>query len=139
MRRRHHEFRHHEFRQFDPGALDPPSLGRREVQIRDMSFQQSIGPSVNDNMTAHRRTPSLAPPFVAFPLFLAALEARIHLRLKLLHDLCDFSLTCINSAYFGRIFLGKIKKCKRIALRADKTDQSFEAMICLASPVTNSG
>jgi transposase len=35
-------------------------------------------------------------------------------------------------------FFGKIKEFKRIALRADKTDQSFEAMIYLAAAITNS-
>jgi transposase len=35
-------------------------------------------------------------------------------------------------------FFCKIKEFKRIALRADKTDQSFEAMIYLAAAITNS-
>ena len=35
-------------------------------------------------------------------------------------------------------FFCKLKEFKRIALRADKTDQSFEAMIYLASAVINS-
>ncbi len=35
-------------------------------------------------------------------------------------------------------FFGKLKEFKRIALRADKTDQSFEAMIYLAAAITNS-
>ena len=35
-------------------------------------------------------------------------------------------------------FFGKIKKFKRIAMRADKTDQSFASMIHLAAAVTNS-
>ena len=35
-------------------------------------------------------------------------------------------------------FFGKLKEFKRIALRADKTDQSFAAMIYLAAAVTNS-
>jgi hypothetical protein len=33
---------------------------------------------------------------------------------------------------------GKLKKSKRIAMRADKTDQSFSAMIYLAAAVINS-
>ena len=35
-------------------------------------------------------------------------------------------------------FFGKLKEFKRIAHRADKTDQSFEAMIYLAAAITNS-
>ena len=35
-------------------------------------------------------------------------------------------------------FFGKIKEFKRIAMRADKTDQSFEAAIYLAAAVINS-
>ena len=35
-------------------------------------------------------------------------------------------------------FFGKLKEFKRIALRADKTDQSFAAMIYLAAAVINS-
>jgi transposase len=35
-------------------------------------------------------------------------------------------------------FLCKLKEFKRIALRSDKTDQSFEAMIHLAAAVINS-
>ena len=35
-------------------------------------------------------------------------------------------------------FFGKLKEFKRIALRADKTDQSFTAMIRLAAAVINS-
>ena len=35
-------------------------------------------------------------------------------------------------------FFGKLKEFKRIALRANKTDQSFEAMIYLAAAITNS-
>jgi transposase len=35
-------------------------------------------------------------------------------------------------------FFCKLKEFKRIALRADKTDQSFQAMIYLASAVINS-
>ena len=35
-------------------------------------------------------------------------------------------------------FFGKLKEFKRIALRADKTDQSFKAMIHLAAAVINS-
>ena len=35
-------------------------------------------------------------------------------------------------------FFGKLKEFKRIALRADKTDQSFQAMIYLAAAITNS-
>jgi len=35
-------------------------------------------------------------------------------------------------------FFGKLKEFKRIALRADKTDQSFAAMIHLAAAVINS-
>ena len=35
-------------------------------------------------------------------------------------------------------FFGKLKEFKRIALRADKTDQSFKAMITLAAAVINS-
>jgi transposase len=35
-------------------------------------------------------------------------------------------------------FFGKLKEFKRIALRADKTDQSFSAMIHLAAAVINS-
>jgi transposase len=35
-------------------------------------------------------------------------------------------------------FFGKLKEFKRIALRADKTDQSFESMIYLAAAITNS-
>ena len=35
-------------------------------------------------------------------------------------------------------FFAKLKEFKRIALRADKTDQSFEAMIYLAAAVINS-
>ena len=35
-------------------------------------------------------------------------------------------------------FFCKRKECKRIASRADKTDQSFEAMIHLAAAVINS-
>jgi transposase len=35
-------------------------------------------------------------------------------------------------------FFGKLKEFKRIALRADKTDQSFSAMIHLAAAITNS-
>ena len=35
-------------------------------------------------------------------------------------------------------FFGKLKEFKRIALRADKTDQSFKAMIYLAAAVINS-
>ncbi len=35
-------------------------------------------------------------------------------------------------------FFCKIKEFNRIALRADKTDQSFEAMIYLAAAITNS-
>lgn len=34
-------------------------------------------------------------------------------------------------------FFGKLKEFKRIAMRADKTDQSFEAMIYLAATVIN--
>ena len=35
-------------------------------------------------------------------------------------------------------FFGKLKEFKRIALRAEKTDQSFAAMIHLAAAVINS-
>ena len=35
-------------------------------------------------------------------------------------------------------FFCKLKEFKRIALRADKTDQSFEAMIYLAAAIINS-
>ena len=35
-------------------------------------------------------------------------------------------------------FFGKLKEFKRIAMRADKTDQSFEAAIFLAAAVVNS-
>ena len=35
-------------------------------------------------------------------------------------------------------FFCKLKEFKRIAMRADKTDQSFEAMIYLAAAVINS-
>ena len=35
-------------------------------------------------------------------------------------------------------FFGKLKEFKRIALRADKTDQSFAAMIHLAAAIINS-
>ncbi len=35
-------------------------------------------------------------------------------------------------------FFGKLKEFKRIALRADKTDQSFTAMIRLAAALINS-
>jgi transposase len=35
-------------------------------------------------------------------------------------------------------FFGKLKEFKRIAMRADKTDQSFAAMIHLAAAVINS-
>ena len=35
-------------------------------------------------------------------------------------------------------FFGKLKQFKRIALRADKTDQSFQAMIYLAAAIINS-
>ena len=35
-------------------------------------------------------------------------------------------------------FFGKLKEFKRIALRADKTDQSFAAMIYLAAAIINS-
>ena len=35
-------------------------------------------------------------------------------------------------------FFGKLKDFKRIAMRADKTDQSFEAMIYLCSAIINS-
>lgn len=35
-------------------------------------------------------------------------------------------------------FFGKLKEFKRLALRADKTDQSFAAMIHLAAAVINS-
>ena len=35
-------------------------------------------------------------------------------------------------------FFGKLKEFKRIALRSDKTDQSFAAMICLVAAVINS-
>ena len=35
-------------------------------------------------------------------------------------------------------FFGKLKEFKRIAMRADKTDQSFSAMIHLAAAVINS-
>jgi hypothetical protein len=134
--------RHHELHQFDPRALGPPSLGRGQAQIRDMGYQRSVGPSVNDDMTAHGPTPSLAPPYsVASPfLFAAASESgALQSETKLLHDLCDFSVTCINPPHFliENIF-GKIKEFKRIALRAGKTDQSFEAMICLAASLTNS-
>ena len=35
-------------------------------------------------------------------------------------------------------FFGKLKEFKRIAMRRDKTDQSFEAMIYLATAVIHS-
>ncbi len=35
-------------------------------------------------------------------------------------------------------FFGKLKEFKRIAMRADKTDQSFSAMIHLSAAVINS-
>ena len=35
-------------------------------------------------------------------------------------------------------FFGKIKEFRHIAFRADKSDQSFKAMIYLTAPVTNS-
>jgi transposase len=35
-------------------------------------------------------------------------------------------------------FFGKLKEFKRIAMRADKTDQSFKALIYLAAAVINS-
>ena len=35
-------------------------------------------------------------------------------------------------------FFGKLKEFKRIAMRADKTDQSFKAMIHLAATLINS-
>ena len=35
-------------------------------------------------------------------------------------------------------FFGKLKEFKRIALRADKTDQSFKAMIYLTAAIVNS-
>jgi transposase len=38
----------------------------------------------------------------------------------------------------GAFFSGLLKEFKRIALRADKTDRSFEAVIYLCSAVINS-
>jgi len=35
-------------------------------------------------------------------------------------------------------FFAKLKEFKRIAMRADKTDRSFKALICLAAAVINS-
>ncbi len=35
-------------------------------------------------------------------------------------------------------FFGRLKECKRIAMRAAKTDQSFSSMIYLAAAVINS-
>ncbi|HEY1857896.1 MAG TPA: IS5/IS1182 family transposase, partial [Acidocella sp.] len=35
-------------------------------------------------------------------------------------------------------FFAKLKEFKRIAMRSDKTDQSFKAMVYLASAVINS-
>ena len=35
-------------------------------------------------------------------------------------------------------FFGKLKEFKRIAMRADKTDKSFKAIIYLAAAVINS-
>ena len=35
-------------------------------------------------------------------------------------------------------FFGRLKEFKRIAMRADKTDQSFTSMIYLAAAVINS-
>ena len=35
-------------------------------------------------------------------------------------------------------FFGKLREFKRIAMRADKTDQSFSAMIYLAAAIMNS-
>jgi transposase len=35
-------------------------------------------------------------------------------------------------------FFGKLKEFKRIAMRCDKTDSSFEAMICLATAIIHS-
>jgi len=36
------------------------------------------------------------------------------------------------------LFFGKLKKFKRIAMRADKTDQGFAAIVHLAAAVINS-
>jgi hypothetical protein len=113
---------HHEFRQLDPRALDPPSLGRGQAQIRDMGFQRSVGPSVNDDMTAHNPTPSLAPPYSVSSPFLFPTRIRseeLQSQTKLLRDLCDFSVTCINPPHFliENVF-GTIKEFKRIAHRA---------------------
>ena len=49
--------------------------------------------------------------------------------------------TCSNSKgrHLIENFFYKLKEFKRITLRADKTDQSFAAMIHLAAAIINSG
>jgi transposase len=49
---------------------------------------------------------------------------------------CDFEM--YKWRHLVENFFCKLKEFKRIALRADKTDQSFEAMIYLAAAVINS-
>lgn len=44
----------------------------------------------------------------------------------------------VQMAASRRNFFGKLKEFKRIAMRADKTDQSFTSMIHLAAAVINS-
>ena len=50
----------------------------------------------------------------------------------------DFDKDLYKWRHLIENFFGKLKEFKRSALRADKTDQSFEAMIYLAAAIINS-
>ena len=50
----------------------------------------------------------------------------------------DFDRDAYKARHLIENFFCKLKEFKRIAMRADKTDQSFEAMIYLAAAVINS-
>jgi transposase len=50
----------------------------------------------------------------------------------------DFDRDAYKARHLIENFFCKLKEFKRIAMRADKTDQSFSAMIYLAAAVINS-
>ena len=60
----------------------------------------------------------------------------------------DVTIGCLPKRFFGsraparrgaiENFFGKLKEFKRIAMRADKTDQSFASMIHFVAAVINS-
>lgn len=50
----------------------------------------------------------------------------------------DYDKTTYKARHLIENFFAKLKEFKRIAMRSDKTDQSFKAMIYLAAATINS-